>query len=66
MVRQVDKIYASAGKRVVFFDLKKENPARAELIKAVCRNGKLRAPALRKGKTLLVGFDEETYGRVFA
>ena len=66
MVRQVDKIYASVGKRVVFFDLKKEKPARAELIKAVCRNGKLRAPALRQGKTLLVGFDEETYGRVFA
>jgi hypothetical protein len=26
--------------------------------------GNLRAPTLRVGKTVLVGFDEETYGRV--
>jgi hypothetical protein len=26
--------------------------------------GNLRAPCLRVGKTVLVGFDEETFGRV--
>ena len=65
LVKQVDRIYASVGKKVVFFDLKKEKPGKAELFKAVCRNGKLRAPALRKGRTLVVGFDEETYTQVF-
>jgi arsenate reductase-like glutaredoxin family protein len=65
LVKQVDKIYATAGKKIVFFDLKTEKPRKAELFKAICRNGKLRAPALRKGKTLLVGFDEDTYARVF-
>ena len=65
LVKKVDRIYASVGKKVVFFDLKKEKPAKEELFKAVCRNGKLRAPALRKGRTLIVGFDEETYTQVF-
>ncbi len=65
LVKQVDRIYASVGKKVVFFDLKKEKPGKEELFKAVCRNGKLRAPALRKGRTLIVGFDEETYTQVF-
>ena len=65
LVKQVDKVYACVGKMVVFFDLKKQKPGPEELFKAVCRNGKLRAPALRKGKTLLVGFDEATYAQVF-
>ena len=53
------------GKKVVYFDLKKEKPGTEALVKAVCRNGKLRAPALRAGKTLIVGFDQETYTRLF-
>ncbi len=65
LVGQVDKIYATRGKKVVVFDLKKEKPAREELVKVLCPNGKLRAPALRKGKTLIVGFDQETYARLF-
>ncbi len=66
LIHQVNKIYACVGKKVVFFDLKKQKPGQEELFKAVCRNGKLRAPALRKGKTLIVGFDEPTYVRVFS
>ncbi len=66
LVKKVDRIYASAGRKVVFFDLKKEKPESEALFKAICRNGKLRAPALRKGKTLIVGFHEETYSHVFA
>ncbi len=64
LVKQVDKIYSSMGKKLVSFDLKKEKPGREVLVKAVCRNGKLRAPAIRKGKTLIVGFDQETYTRL--
>ena len=66
LVKQVHTIYAIVGKKMVTFDLKKRTPSKAELFKAVCRNGKLRAPALRNGKTLIVGFDEETYTRLFA
>ncbi|MDB5392016.1 MAG: hypothetical protein JWM11_7662, partial [Planctomycetaceae bacterium] len=28
-------------------------------------SGKLRAPTLKVGKTLIVGFDDETYRKVF-
>ena len=66
LVKQVDKIYACVGKKVVFFDLKKEKLGQDELFKAVCHNGKLRAPTLRKGRTMIVGFDEATYSRVFS
>ena len=66
LVKKVDRVYASVGKKVVFFDLKKGKPDREALFKAICRNGKLRAPALRKGMTLIVGFHQETYSHVFA
>ena len=65
LIQQVNKIYACVGKKVVFFDLQKQEPRSEELFKVLCRNGKLRAPALRKEKTLIVGFDEATYMGVF-
>ncbi len=65
LINQVDQIYACVGKKVVFFDLRKQKPGPDDLLKAICRNGKLRAPALRQGRTLIVGFDEPTYTRVF-
>lgn len=60
-LKKIDIIYAISGKKVVYLDLRKDNPSQDELFKAICRNGKLRAPALRKGKTLIVGFDKEVY-----
>ncbi|MBL8176782.1 MAG: hypothetical protein JNK48_19045 [Bryobacterales bacterium] len=67
LVKEVNDIYAMKGKRVVHYNLKKETPSEADL-KAILLGptGNLRAPTLRKGKTLLVGFDEETYRKVFA
>ena len=62
----MDAIYAAKGKNVVYLDLKKENPSTETLKKVLLGpTGNLRAPALRRGKTLVVGFDEETYKRVF-
>ena len=61
----MDEIYASKGKRVVHFDLRKEKPGRAELLGLLLGpTGNLRAPTLRKGRTLLVGFDEAAYAKV--
>ena len=59
---QVSNIYAAKGKKVVHFDLKKDQPDEATLLKHVLGpTGNLRAPTLRKGKTLIIGFDQETY-----
>ena len=45
--------------------MKKDKPDQATLKKLLLGpTGNLRAPTLRKGKTLLVGFDQETYEKV--
>ena len=65
LLKKVDRIYVSVGKKVIVFDLREEKPDEV-VLKAICRKGKLRAPAFRKGTTLIVGFDEDTYSLVFA
>jgi arsenate reductase-like glutaredoxin family protein len=65
LVQEVDEIYASQGKRVVHLDLKKDKPDKAGLLAVLLGpTGNLRAPTLRKGRTLLVGFDDATYAKV--
>jgi hypothetical protein len=65
VLKDVDALYVAKGKRVVHVDLKREKPSRAELLGLLLGpTGNLRAPTLRKGRTLVVGFDEATYGRV--
>jgi arsenate reductase-like glutaredoxin family protein len=66
LLKKVNKVYAAKGKKVVYFDLKKDKPGDEELAKVLLGpTGNLRAPTLRKGKTLVVGFNEETYEKVF-
>jgi hypothetical protein len=61
----VDELYAIKGKRVVHVDLRRGRPDQAALLELlVGPTGNLRAPTLRKGRTLLVGFDEATYAKV--
>jgi arsenate reductase-like glutaredoxin family protein len=65
LVRDVDEVYASKGKQVIHLDLKTEKPDRATLIGLLLGpTGNLRAPTLRKGRTLIVGFDEATYAKL--
>jgi len=60
-----DHLYAAKGKRVVHVDLRKGKPDRTTLLALLLGpTGNLRAPTLRKGRTLLVGFDEATYTQV--
>ena len=61
----VDELYATKGKKVIHVDLKREKPDRATLESLLIGpSGNLRAPTLRRGRTLLVGFDEVTYAKV--
>ena len=58
-------VIVAKGKKVLRFDLKEE-PGPEELEKALLGpSGNLRAPTLKLGKTLLVGFHEEAYAEVF-
>ncbi len=55
----------SKGKDVVYLDPRKEKPDKAALLRLLLRpTGDLRTPTLRKGRTLLIGFDEATYTKV--
>jgi len=46
--------------------IKKDKPTQDEIHAAILGPfGTLRAPALRKGKTLIVGFNPETYEQLF-
>ncbi len=67
LAAEADEIYAAKGKNVVHLDLRKARPSAAEL-KALLLGptGNLRAPVLRKGRTLIVGFDEATYRQLFS
>jgi len=61
----VDDLYAAKGRHVVHVDLRGGKPDRAALLGLLLGpTGNLRAPTLRKGRTLLVGFDEPTYAKV--
>ena len=67
LAREVDHVYAAKGKKLVHLDLKKDKP-NDEALKSILLGptGNLRAPALRKGRTLIVGFDEETYRKLMS
>lgn len=65
LVGGVDEIYASKGKQVVHLDFKKDKPDAATLKGLLLGpTGNLRAPTLRRGRTLIVGFDEATYAKL--
>lgn len=67
LLENVNQLYAAKGKRVVHFDLKKDKPSKDELLKVMLGpTGNLRAPTLRVGKKLLVGFNQEMYESIFA
>ena len=66
LAREVNEIYATRGQKVIHLNLKKDPPDDETLIKLLIGpSGNLRAPTLRKGKTLIVGFDEPTYEQLF-
>ena len=59
---EVDEIYVAKGKEVVHLNMKQDQPDAAALAGLLLGpTGNLRAPTLRVGRTLLVGFDEPTY-----
>jgi arsenate reductase-like glutaredoxin family protein len=61
-----DELWSMKGKRIVHVDLQKAQPSRADLLALVLGpTGNLRAPTIRKGRTIIVGFDEATYRQLF-
>lgn len=60
MARKLSRLTAARGKNVVTYQMGKENPSDEDLIKImVGPSGNLRAPAIRSGKQMFIGFHED-------
>jgi hypothetical protein len=60
-----DVLYAARGKKVERIDLRAGKPEKATVERLILGpTGNLRAPTLRVGRTLVIGFDEGTYRKV--
>ena len=65
LARTADRVVVAKGKKVLTFDMKRDPPDDDTLAAHLLGpTGNLRAPTLRKGKTLLVGFSDEAYREV--
>jgi arsenate reductase-like glutaredoxin family protein len=65
LASMVDELYVAKGKKVLHFDLRKERPSDTELADLLIGpTGNLRAPTIRRGRKLIVGFDPDTYKKV--
>lgn len=58
----MNRIVVAKGKKVVALDLKRDRPDDDTLVSHLLGpTGNLRAPTMRKGATLYVGFNEEAF-----
>ena len=65
LAQSVDEIYATKGSNRVYFNLRQAKPDQDKLLASMLGpTGNLRAPILKKGRVLLVGFDEENYSKI--
>jgi len=65
LAKQADHIYASKGTKTVYLDMKADKPSNAEILDVMLGpTGNLRAPTIRKGRTLLIGFNQDNYKKV--
>ena len=62
LAKTVSRIVVAKGKKLVTFDLKKDKPDDETLAAHLLGpTGNLRAPTVRRGRTLYVGFHEDAY-----
>jgi len=66
LARAAARVVAVRGKSRVEFDMKESPPDRETLLKHLLGpSGRLRAPTMRVGDTLIVGFNPGVYGELF-
>jgi arsenate reductase-like glutaredoxin family protein len=62
LAKSASVIHVAKGKKIVSFDMAKDAPDDNTLIAHLLGpTGNLRAPTIKKGKTLYVGFNEDVY-----
>ena|ERR1700685_2310275 len=67
LARGASRVVVAKGKKVVSFDMRKDPPDDDVLLAHLLGpSGKLRAPVMRRGSTLLVGFAEDEFAKILA
>jgi arsenate reductase-like glutaredoxin family protein len=67
LLKDADQLVSARRGKVERLDLRKAKPSRADVERLMLGpTGSLRAPTFRLGRTLVVGFDEETYRTLLA
>lgn len=62
LARAAADVYVAKGKKLVHWNMKKDAPSDDELLSGLIGpSGNLRAPTMRRGKALLVGFHPEEF-----
>lgn len=65
VIQDVDEVYIARGKQIIHIQLNAGNQEPVMLPRLLLRpSGNLRAPTFRRGRTLVVGFDEATYRKI--
>jgi arsenate reductase-like glutaredoxin family protein len=66
LLSEVSTLYVAKGKKVTRVNLKKDRPDDDTLVALMLGpTGNLRAPTMKVGKTLLIGFNDEIFEEVF-
>ncbi|MBM3995799.1 MAG: hypothetical protein FJ303_16850 [Planctomycetes bacterium] len=64
LAKSVSFIYVAKGKKIVTINMKNPPDDDALIALLLGPSGNLRAPTIRKGNTLYVGFSEESYAQL--
>ncbi len=65
LVRSAAQVWIARGKKVVHLDLKKDQPTDEELTKLIIGpSGNLRAPTIRRGQKLYIGFHPQEFPKL--
>ena len=67
ILRRTSRVVAMKGRKLVDYDLKNDPPPEKALLEGIMGpTGSLRAPAVRVGKLLVVGFEESAWRSLLA
>ena len=65
LAREADEIYSTKGRKVLHLDLTDKSATDEEILALMLGpTGTLRAPVVRSGKTLIVGYNDDVYEKV--
>lgn len=65
IARAADHVYVAKGKKIVHFDMRDGGPDDADLLAhLIGRSGFLRAPTLRMGARVVVGYNAQLYSEL--